>query len=69
MRKVRFMTTLVQKLIESFEGLSSAEKQEAAVEILRRLGGEGDLPESTLVAAADDLFCALDDEEAAHASR
>jgi hypothetical protein len=60
------MTALVQKLIESFDGLSIAEKHEVAVEILRRFGG--DLPESTLVGAADELFRALDAEEAADAS-
>jgi len=44
------------------------EKREAALEILKRFGGEGDLPEVTLVGAADELFCALDSEEAADAS-
>jgi hypothetical protein len=63
------MTALVQKLVESFDRLSIAEKHEAAVEILRRFGGEGDLPEAALVGAADDLFRTLDDEEAADASR
>ncbi len=63
------MTALVHKLIEAFDKLSVAEKQEAAVEILKRFGEEGDLPEATLVGAADDLFLALDDEEAADASR
>jgi hypothetical protein len=63
------MTATVQKLIESFDSLSIAEKHEAAVEILKRFGGEGYLPEATLVSAADDLFRALDDEEAADAPR
>lgn len=63
------MTALVQKLIQSFESLSLTEKHEAAVEILRRVSEEGDLPEATLTSTADELFCALDDEEAAHAAR
>jgi hypothetical protein len=62
------MTALVHKLIEAFDKLSVAEKQEAAVEILKRVGEEGDLPEGALVGAADELFCVLDDEEAADGS-
>jgi hypothetical protein len=41
------------------------------VEILRRVSAtaEGDVPERALVEAADDLFRALDAEEAGHAPR
>jgi hypothetical protein len=61
------MTTAVQELLESFESLSEAERQEAAVEILRPAVPEGDLSEQALVDAADALFCALDAEEATNA--
>lgn len=58
------MTTAVQSLLESFESLSEAERQEAAVEILRRVTPGGDLPELALVEAADELFQMLDAEKA-----
>lgn len=61
------MTTAVQSLLESFESLSESERQEAAVEILRRIAGDGDLPEQGLVEAADELFQLLDAEEATDA--
>jgi hypothetical protein len=65
------MNTTVQQLLESFDALSEADKQQVAVEILRRVaaGIEGDVPESALVEAADELFRALDAEEAGHAPR
>jgi hypothetical protein len=65
------MTEALQHLLTSFDALSDTDKQQAAVEILRRLGndGQGDLPEDTLVEAADELFRALDAEEAGHAPR
>jgi hypothetical protein len=63
------MSTAVQQLLESFDGLPEAEKHRAAVEILRRITPalEGDVPESTLIEAAEELFRALDAEEATHA--
>jgi hypothetical protein len=65
------MTAHVQQLLDSFDALSDADKHQAAVEILRRFSGnaQGDLPESTLVELADELFRALDAEEAGHAPR
>ena len=65
------MTATVRQLLDSFDALSDADKHQAAVEILRRLGGatQGDLPEAALVEAADELFRALDAEEAGHAPR
>jgi hypothetical protein len=61
----------VQQVLESFDALPEADKHLAAVEILRRLSADirGDVPESALVEAADELFRALDAEEAAHAER
>jgi hypothetical protein len=65
------MTATVRQLLDSFNTLSEADKHQAAVEILRRYAGtaEGDLPEGALVEAADELFRALDAEEADHAPR
>ena len=65
------MTTSVQQLLESFDALSEAEKHRAAKEILQRISpvGEGDVSEAALVEAADELFRALDAEEAGHAQR
>lgn len=63
------MTAMARQLLDSFDALPDAEKHEVAVEILRRLGrgAEGDLPDSALVEAADELFRALDAQEAGHA--
>ena len=63
------MTSAGQQLLESFDALPEADRHRAAVEILRRAlpAAAGDLPESALVAAADELFRALDAEEAADA--
>ena len=65
------MTATVRQLLDSFDALSDADKHQVAVEILRRLGAaaQGDVPEAALVEAADELFGALDDEEAGHAPR
>src|SRR5262245_14953310 len=65
------MTATVQQFLDSFDALPEADKHQAVVEILRRFAGavEGDLPESTLVGAADELFRILDEEEAGHARR
>jgi hypothetical protein len=61
----------VQHLLESFDALPEADKHRAAVEILRRTStaAEGDVPEGALVEAAEELFRALDAEEAARAQR
>jgi hypothetical protein len=63
------MSSAVQQFLDSFDALSDADKHQATVEILRRLAGsrEGDLPEQSLVEAADELFRALDAEEAGDA--
>jgi len=65
------MSTAVQQLLESFDALPETDRHRAAVEILRRAlpAVEGDLPDSALVATADELFRALDAEEAADAQR
>jgi hypothetical protein len=65
------MTATAQQLLNSFDALSDRDKHQVAVDILRRFAatGEGELPESALVGAADELFRNLDAEEAGHASR
>ena len=65
------MNSAVQQLLDSFDALSEADKHHVAIEILRRWANEGtgDLPEEALVEAADELFRALDAEEARHAPR
>jgi hypothetical protein len=63
------MSTTVQHLLESFDALTEADKHQVAVEILRRWisVGTGDLPEEALIKTADELFRAVDAEEAGHA--
>lgn len=65
------MDNAVQQLLASFDALPKAEQHRAAVEILRRAlpTADGDIPEAGLIEAAEDLFLALDAEEAAHAPR
>ncbi|HJT75712.1 MAG TPA: hypothetical protein VJ739_00770 [Gemmataceae bacterium] len=64
------MTAPVRQLLDSFDALPDADKHQAAVEILRRYAAAvGDLPEAALVEAADELFRALDAEEAGRAQR
>lgn len=60
----------VQQILDSFDALAEADKHRVAVEILRRDPLiHGDVPEAALIEAADELFCALDVEEAANAQR
>jgi hypothetical protein len=65
------MSAAVPQLLDSFDALTEVDQHQAAVEILRRFAstGAGDLPEEALVKAADELFRALDAEEARHAAR
>jgi hypothetical protein len=65
------VSTAVQQLLVAFDALPEADKHRAAVEILRRISpaAEGDVPESALVEAAEELFRALDAEEAGDAQR
>jgi hypothetical protein len=67
----RTVTAKVWKLLSEFDALPEVEKHQAAVEILRRVSSaiEGDVPELALVEAAEELFQALDAEEAARAKR
>ena len=61
------MTEAVQQLLQTFDALTDAEKQEATVQLLRRAVEveSGDVPEDALVVAAEELFLELDAREAA----
>jgi hypothetical protein len=62
------MTAAVQAFLDTFDRLSDADRQEAAVEILRRVTpSEGELPENVSLEAAGALFYTLDSEEVANA--
>ncbi len=63
------MTEAINKLLEEFDALPFAEKDVALAELLRRHSPQGDLPFESLHAVADELFHALDAEEAARAGR
>ncbi len=60
------MSSGVQQLLNWFDALSDAEKHEAATEVLRRVlrSAPAELPEESLVAAAEELFLDLDAREA-----
>ena len=60
------MTVAVRNLIDSFHALSDAEKQEAAVEILK-YSSSGVLSDDALCEIAGELFTALDNEESKNA--
>lgn len=61
------MTQAVQELPWTFDALTDADKHEAAAHLLRRVveAGSGDVPEESLVAAAEERFLELDAQEAA----
>lgn len=63
------MSERVSKLLDLFDALPEPDKHSAVVEILRRSPpGEADIPASGYDALADELFAALDAEEAARAT-
>ncbi len=61
------MTTSAQQILTAFDGLSPAEQQQVAAEILRRATGTDDLPEEGLNELAAELFRGYDAEEAGRA--
>ena len=63
------MTLPVQQILTAFDALSDADKQLAAIEVLRRVGTNDQPPlsDQALIAAADTLFAELDAREAADA--
>ena len=60
------MTQTVENLLVSFEQLTETEKHDLAVEVMRRtdIFGAPELSDEELALAAEDLFLALDREEA-----
>ena len=60
------MTQTVEKLLVTFEQLSETEKHDLAIEVMRRtdIFGSPDLSDNELALAGEDLFIALDREEA-----
>ncbi len=60
------MTQTVENLLVSFEQLTEPEKHDLAVEVVRRtdIFGAPELSDEELALAAEDLFLALDHEEA-----
>jgi hypothetical protein len=59
------MTRTAQQILDTFETLPETDKKEIAAEILRRTSAEdyGDLDDSTLTLAADQVFLELDRRE------
>ena len=60
------MTATVENLLVSFEKLTPSEKQELAIEVVRRtdIFGAPDISDEEQTLLAEDLFLALDREEA-----
>ncbi len=64
--EVKKMTATVENLLVSFEQLTETEKHDLAIEVVRRtdIFGSPDLSDDEITLAAEDLFLALDHEEA-----
>lgn len=60
------MTATVENLLVFFEKLSESEKRDLAIEVVRRtdIFGSPDLSDEEQTLLAEDLFLALDHEEA-----
>lgn len=63
------MTATAHDKLVALDALQPADKQQVAVEILRRSAGEADLSDATLDDLAAELFQSYDAEEAASADR
>ena len=63
--KADLMTRAAQKVLDTFETLPEEDKKEIAAEIFRRTSAEdyGDLDDSVLTLAADQVFLELDRRE------
>ena len=61
----QFMSDAARRIIEAFDALSSSERQEVILELLRRasLVDLGFPPDAELVSAADAVFRTLDERE------
>ena len=58
------MSAPVRQLLSLYDALPEPDKRAAAAEIIRRMPDDGDLTADDHDALADDLFAALDAEEA-----
>ena len=58
------MSGAARDILAVFDTLEPAEKQQVAVEILRRSAGADELPDNALDELTDELFRAYDAEEA-----
>lgn len=61
------MTATARNLLDAFDTLAPAEKQQVAAEILRRSVGANGVPDATFDELAAELFRGYDAEEAAGA--
>jgi hypothetical protein len=59
------MNAPVRQLLDLYDALPEPDKRAAAAEIIRRMPDDGDLTSDDHDALADELFAALDAEEAA----
>lgn len=62
------MMTAARELLAAFETLPPDDQLDLLVELLRRTPVGGDLPETALDVAAEELFLGYDAEEAADAA-
>jgi hypothetical protein len=62
------MTTAARELLAAFEALPPDDQLDLLAELLRRSPVGGDVPESALDAATEELFLGYDAEEAADAA-
>ncbi|MCZ2343751.1 MAG: hypothetical protein LC104_18435 [Bacteroidales bacterium] len=58
------MNAPVRQLLDLFDALPEPDKRSAATEIIRRMPGDGELTADDHDALTDELFAALDAEEA-----
>ncbi len=58
------MTATIRELLDAFDSLPPAEKQQVAAEILRRSVRTGELPEAGFHELAAEIFHGYDNEEA-----
>lgn len=65
------MTQAVEQLLVVFDSMSDADKHIAVLEVLRRTwpSDKPELPEESLIAAAEEVFSELDAREAADGPR
>ncbi len=63
------MNAIAQNLIDEFDLLDSENRREVVVEILRRVAGDGEIPEKAYAEIANEVFLMFDEEEASNGQR